>query len=26
MDIYNHIDTTRVISEMQKVDGKIKTS
>jgi integrase len=26
MDIYNHIDTTRVISEMQKVDGIFKIS
>lgn len=26
MDIYNHIDTTRVISEMQKIDGMFKIS
>lgn len=26
MDIYNHIDTSRVISEMQKVEGKFKIS
>lgn len=26
MDIYNHIDTTRVINEMQKVEGMFKIS
>ena len=26
MDIYNHIDTTRIINEMQKIDGIFKIS